>query len=78
MSEYLIDVRNLKQYFPIRSGWFGVKLLKAMSRYSNIGKGNFEWMPGCYPEQIGLITVDRKATEAEATAVPLDDGVEIS
>ena len=31
MSEYLIDVRNLKQYFPIRSGWFGVKLLKAFA-----------------------------------------------
>ena len=34
MSEYLIDVRNLKQYFPIRSGWFGVKQLKAVDDVS--------------------------------------------
>ena len=53
----------------------GVKLLKAMSRYSNIGKGGFAWLPGCYPEQVGLLTVDRKA---ETTAAPVQDGLEVS
>ena len=46
MSEYLIDVRNLKQYFPIRSGWFGMKLLKAVDDVS------FSIKPG---ETLGLV-----------------------
>ena len=46
MSEYLIDVRNLKQYFPIRTGWFGVKMLKAVDDVS------FSIKPG---ETLGLV-----------------------
>ena len=46
MSEYLIQVKNLKQYFPIRSGWFGVKLLKAVDDVS------FAIKPG---ETLGLV-----------------------
>ena len=48
----------------------GVKLLKAMARYSNFAKGGFEWLPGCYPEQVGLVTVARPALQAVPTAAP--------
>ena len=46
MSEYLLDVRNLKQYFPIRTGWFGVRMLKAVDDVS------FAIRPG---ETLGLV-----------------------
>ena len=54
----------------------GVKLLRAMARYSNFGSGGFEWLPGSYPEQLGLVTAVRTAGAPEATAMP--DGVEVS
>ena len=39
-SEYLLEVNNLKQYFPIRTGWFGYKPLKAVDDVSfEIKKG---------------------------------------
>ena len=34
MGEYLLEVKNLKQYFPIRTGWFGTKPLKAVDDVS--------------------------------------------
>ena len=30
MSEYILEVRDLKQYFPVRTGWFGTTPLKAV------------------------------------------------
>ncbi|MDO5299520.1 MAG: ATP-binding cassette domain-containing protein [Clostridia bacterium] len=40
MSEHLLEVRDLKQYFPIRSGWFGSIPLKAVDGVSfEIDKG---------------------------------------
>ena len=45
-SEYLLEVRNLKQYFPIRTGWFGTKPLKAVDDVS------FAIKPG---ETLGLV-----------------------
>ena len=46
MSEYLLEVRNLKQYFPVHTGWFGVKMLKAVDDVS------FAIKPG---ETLGLV-----------------------
>ena len=46
MSEYILSVRNLKKYFPIRKGWFGVKQLKAVDDVS------FDIRPG---ETLGLV-----------------------
>ena len=46
MSEYLLEVKNLKQYFPIRTGWFGTKPLKAVDDVS------FAIKPG---ETLGLV-----------------------
>ena len=46
MSEYLLKVDNLKKYFPIRTGWFGMKLLKAVDGVS------FDIKPG---ETLGLV-----------------------
>ena len=47
----------------------GTALLKKIARYSiNLGSG-VNWMPGSYPEQIGLTAP--KAGAAAATAVPL-------
>jgi len=45
-SEYLLEVRNLKQYFPIRTGWFGTRPLKAVDDVS------FAIKPG---ETLGLV-----------------------
>ena len=45
-SEYLLEVNNLKQYFPIRTGWFGYKPLKAVDDVS------FAIKPG---ETLGLV-----------------------
>ncbi len=60
----------------------GVKLLRAMARYSNFSKGGFEWLAGCYPEQVGLVTVARPAAQAEpatlAEDTPAPDGLEVS
>ena len=46
MSEYLLEVKNLKQYFPIRTGWFGTRPLKAVDDVS------FAIRPG---ETLGLV-----------------------
>ena len=46
MSEYLLEVRDLKQYFPIRTGWFSTKPLKAVDGVS------FAIKPG---ETLGLV-----------------------
>ncbi|MBE5807852.1 MAG: ATP-binding cassette domain-containing protein [Clostridiales bacterium] len=46
MSEYLLEVKDLKQYFPIRSGWFGSIPLKAVDGVS------FNIKPG---ETLGLV-----------------------
>ena len=46
MSEYLLEVRDLKQYFPIRTGWFSTRPLKAVDGVS------FEIRPG---ETLGLV-----------------------
>ena len=46
MSEYLLEVKNLKQYFPIRTGWFGTRPLKAVDDVS------FAIKPG---ETLGLV-----------------------
>ena len=46
MSEVLLSVRNLKKYFPIRTGWFGAKMLKAVDDVS------FDIAPG---ETLGLV-----------------------
>ena len=46
MSEYLLKVDNLKKYFPIRTGWFDMKLLKAVDGVS------FDIKPG---ETLGLV-----------------------
>ena len=47
MSEkYLLEVKNLKQYFPIRTGWFGIRPLKAVDDVS------FAIKPG---ETLGLV-----------------------
>ena len=45
-SEYLLEVKNLKQYFPIRTGWFGIRPLKAVDDVS------FAIKPG---ETLGLM-----------------------
>lgn len=34
MSRYLLEVRDLKQYFPVRTGWFGAMPLKAVDGVS--------------------------------------------
>ena len=34
MSQNLLEVRDLKQYFPIRTGWFGTTPLKAVDGVS--------------------------------------------
>ncbi len=46
MSEYLLEVRGLKQYFPIRTGWFSTRPLKAVDDVS------FAIRPG---ETLGLV-----------------------
>ena len=46
MSEYLLEVKDLKQHFPIRSGWFGSIPLKAVDGVS------FNIKPG---ETLGLV-----------------------
>ena len=46
MSEYLLEVRDLKQYFPVRMGWFNTKPLKAVDDVS------FAIRPG---ETLGLV-----------------------
>ena len=46
MSEYLLEVKDLKQYFPIRTGWFSSKPLKAVDGVS------FNIKPG---ETLGLV-----------------------
>ena len=46
MSEYLLEVKDLKQHFPIRTGWFSSKPLKAVDGVS------FEIKPG---ETLGLV-----------------------
>ena len=46
MSEYILSVRNLKKYFPVRSGWFGTKVLKAVDDVT------FDIKPG---ETLGLV-----------------------
>ena len=46
MSEYLLEVRDLKQHFPIRTGWFSTRPLKAVDGVS------FEIKPG---ETLGLV-----------------------
>ena len=46
MSEYLLEVRDLKQHFPIRDGWFSTKPLKAVDGVS------FNIRPG---ETLGLV-----------------------
>ena len=46
MSEYLLEVKDLKQYFPVRTGWFSSKPLKAVDGVS------FEIKPG---ETLGLV-----------------------
>ena len=33
-SEYILEVRDLKQYFPVRTGWFGTTPLKAVDGVS--------------------------------------------
>ncbi len=45
-SEYLLEVKNLKQYFPVRTGWFGTRPLKAVDDVS------FAIKPG---ETLGLV-----------------------
>ena len=45
-GKYLLEVKNLKKYFPIRSGWFGSKPLKAVDDVS------FAIRPG---ETLGLV-----------------------
>ena len=46
MSEYLLEVKDLKQYFPVRTGWFSSKPLKAVDGVS------FNIKPG---ETLGLV-----------------------
>ena len=46
MSEYLLTVKDLKQHFPIRTGWFQTRMLKAVDGVS------FEIKPG---ETLGLV-----------------------
>ena len=46
MSEYLLEVKDLKQHFPIRTGWFSSKPLKAVDGVS------FDIKPG---ETLGLV-----------------------
>ena len=46
MSEYILEVRDLKQYFPVRTGWFGTTPLKAVDGVS------FGIRPG---ETLGLV-----------------------
>ena len=46
MGDYLLEVKELKQYFPIREGWFGTKPLKAVDGVS------FAIRPG---ETLGLV-----------------------
>ena len=72
------SISNKNDYRPtVMQPYDGVKLLKAMARYSNFAKGGFEWLPGCYPEQVGLVTVARPAMQAaEPTAAP--GSVEVS
>ena len=45
-EKYLLEVKNLKQYFPVRTGWFGTKPLKAVDDVS------FAIKPG---ETLGLV-----------------------
>ncbi len=46
MSEYILEVNDLKQYFPVRTGWFGSLPLKAVDGVS------FNIKPG---ETLGLV-----------------------
>ena len=34
MSEHLLEVEHLKQYFPVRDGWFSTRPLKAVDDVS--------------------------------------------
>ena len=46
MAEHLLEVEHLKQYFPVRDGWFSTKPLKAVDDVS------FSIDPG---ETLGLV-----------------------
>ena len=46
MSEYLLEVKDLKQHFPVRTGWFTTTPLKAVDGVS------FAIKPG---ETLGLV-----------------------
>ena len=49
------SVTNKNDYRPTVMGFEeGVALLKAMAKYSNFSP-DFKWLPGCYPEQAGLL-----------------------
>ena len=50
------SVTNKNDYRPTVMGFEeGVALLKAMAKYSNFSP-DFKWLPGCYPEQAGLLS----------------------
>ena len=72
------SVSNKNNFQPtVMQAADGVKLLKAMSKYSNFGKGGFEWMAGSYPEQVGLVTAVRTA-DAQDAAAQAGDEAEVS
>ncbi len=49
------SVTNKNDYRPTVMGFEeGTALLKAMAKYSNFSS-DFKWLPGCYPEQAGLL-----------------------
>ena len=43
----------------------GLKLLGAMGRYSNFSRTETLWLQNSYPEQVGLVTVERPAAAVE-------------
>ena len=72
MSDILLEVKNLKQYFPIRTGLLSSKPLKAVDDVSfTIGRGETLGLVG--ESGCGKTTVGRtilRLYEPTATAIP--------
>ena len=65
MSEHILEVKDLKQYFPVSTGWFKKTPLKAVDGVSfTIDKG----------ETLGLVGEAKTAIGKRAAALVHDNG----